>query len=62
MWIVLQEEVEYTLGQWRGLLAVGIWCLGQWQWGSILWELVEGHSFWARPLLLFHCPPQSTRL
>ena len=28
------------------------------EWGSILWELVEGHSFWALPLLLFQCPPQ----
>ena len=37
---------------------MGIWCLGQWKWGSILWELVERHSFWALPLLLFHCPPQ----
>ena len=56
--IVMQMRAEYRLGQWRGLLAVGIWCLGQWQWGSILWELVDGHSFCALPLLLFHGPPQ----
>ena len=35
-------QAGYTLGQWRGLLAVGFWWLGQWQWGSVSRELVEG--------------------
>ena len=26
---VVQVKVEYILGQLKGLLAVGIWCLGQ---------------------------------
>ena len=42
MLVVMQVKGEYTLGQWRGLLAVGIWWLGQWQWGSVSRELVEG--------------------
>ena len=41
-WILMQVKGEYTLGQWKGLLAVGIWWLGQWQWGSVSRELVEG--------------------
>ena len=28
-----------------------------WQWGSILWELVEGHDFGVSPLLPFLCLP-----
>ena len=42
MLVVMQVKREYTLGQRRGLLAVGIWWLGQWQWGSVSRELVEG--------------------
>ena len=29
---LLQVVAIYTLGQLRGVLAVGIWWLGQWQW------------------------------
>ena len=42
MLVVMQVKGEYTFGQWRGLLAVGIWWLRQWQWGSVSRELVEG--------------------
>ena len=31
--IVMQVRAEYRLGQWRGLLEVGFWWLGQLQWG-----------------------------
>ena len=38
--VVLQVKVEYTLGKWRGLLAVAFRWLRQWQWGSIPREMV----------------------
>ena len=45
-WVILCVGIElqegYTLGQWRGLLVVGFWWLGQWQRDSNSWELVEG--------------------
>ena len=56
--IVMQVRAGYRLGQWRGLLAVGFWWLGQWQWGSILWEMVSKQALGALPLFLFHYPPQ----
>ena len=56
----MQVRAGYRFGQWRGLLAVGFWWLGQWQWDSISLELVSKQAFWVHPLPLFHCPPQST--
>ena len=45
-WVLLFVGIElqagYTLGQWRELLAVGFWWLGQWQWDSNSWGFVEG--------------------
>ena len=57
--VAVQVKVEYTLGQWKGLLAMGFWWLGQWQWGSIPWEMVSKQALWVHPLPLFHCTPQS---
>ena len=45
--VAVQVKAEYTLGQWRGLLAVGISWHGQW-------------AFRLSLLLPFHYPPQST--
>ena len=46
----MQVRAGYRLGQWRGLLVVGFWWLGQWQWGSILWEMVSKQALGALPL------------
>ena len=56
--VVLHVWEKYTLDQWRGLLAVGSLWLGQWQWGSILWEMVSKQALGALPLFLSHYPPQ----
>ena len=42
MLVVTQVKGEYTLGQWRGVVAVGIWWLGQWHLDPNLWGLGEG--------------------
>ena len=56
--IMMQVRAGYRLGQWRGLLAVSFWWLGQWQWGSILWEMVSKQALKALPLYLFNYPRQ----
>ena len=37
---------------------MGFWWLRQWQWGSILWEMISKQALGALPLFLFHCSPQ----
>ena len=55
----MQVRAGYRFDQWRGLLTMGFWWLGQWQWqwGSILWEMVSKQALGALPLFLLHYPP-----